>query len=662
MYSTRTMLRFLCWVVLALLLAAPSAIAQDDGVALKKKVDIDVVQKPLGLVIEYLQKITGQNIVMGFDRHGKPILTSRDLRVTIQLEEEPWEQALIKVCKAAGVLLKTYDQNVWYVYQPPLVTLDCLDQDLVTVLDSIAAQCRRNILYRAQSLGELRRAKVTLRVTSKPWHEVLQTLVQTAGIRVLVDEEEEIFIVGFPTEKVTDQQWKPWPLPDKTLRGVNDKTFDIDIHQKPLVAIADYVSQVTGKKVLVSTGEERKGYLDARLLRVSMKLDDVYWDTGIELLAEGAGASTRRIDADTILIYKNPDLVFSVDRAGLASTLLAVSRMGGFDLSVKSAVASGISVRAGLRNVTWKKVMRALVFSSGLIAREDKAGHFTVVGMQQPGKEPVGTAKPCYEAKPESGARKIKLWTEELKALQRELIVNPKIGTYYRWERLLRDVGRYRFTGKDEFGRLKILDRLESLDVMIRNAHGEAISRELHRIDENMDLALDESPRECATAFMAGVFMIAESFKFRTAGKGSREAILSKVLKCFEAMLLTEKGSKTVCRMVVDTAACFKRRGVHELGPAKKFVAKLRESQKRAETVLRFYSLGLHVEAVLFTPKRKMVILGGSIYKEGDPVGIEGASGGKVQKLKILEIHRNGGVVFEFGGTRITLTMGKGKK
>ncbi|MHC4598496.1 MAG: type II secretion system protein GspD [Planctomycetota bacterium] len=183
------------WIVVLACLA-PAALAQEDlPIEPKRLIDLDVEDKPLYAVVNYIRDLTGENIVLGKNKDGLPLDQDKTLRVTIKLEGVFWETALKLVCEKAGAKVDVLDGNVWKVYQPPEVTLALENADVRIVVDTIARISGKNIVI-GSDVGEGRR--VTLRVSNLPWLKALKTVVESVGLTVVEDQDGLVYRIDDP--------------------------------------------------------------------------------------------------------------------------------------------------------------------------------------------------------------------------------------------------------------------------------------------------------------------------------------------------------------------------------------------------------------------------------------------------------------------------------
>jgi type IV pilus assembly protein PilQ len=166
----------------------------------RKEIDIDVKEKPLAAVVDYIRTVTGENIVLGKNKDGKLIIESPEMRVTIKLEGVYWKTALRLVAEAARCQVEVIDEKVFKVFQPPVVTMVFENADVRIVVDQIARISGKNIVI-GSDVGEGKR--VTLRVANLPWMKALETVVKSVGLTVVV-EEGPVYRIADPASLIKE--------------------------------------------------------------------------------------------------------------------------------------------------------------------------------------------------------------------------------------------------------------------------------------------------------------------------------------------------------------------------------------------------------------------------------------------------------------------------
>jgi type IV pilus assembly protein PilQ len=110
-------------------------------------------------------------------------------RVTIDLEDVDWRQALELVAERAGCVVVEEVGNVLKVEKPPRVYFAFENADVVKVVDTIAKISGANIVISPDVEGT-----ITLRLKDIPWRDALEATVKTLGY-VVVEEQRGILRV-----------------------------------------------------------------------------------------------------------------------------------------------------------------------------------------------------------------------------------------------------------------------------------------------------------------------------------------------------------------------------------------------------------------------------------------------------------------------------------
>ncbi|MBK8976490.1 MAG: hypothetical protein IPM29_11285 [Planctomycetes bacterium] len=131
-------------------------------------------------VVESIQLQSGVNIVID---------GAIDERVTIDLKDVDWRQALDLVAEAAGCVVVELGPNVLKVEKPPRVFFAFENADVQNVIDTIAKISGANIVVSPQVQGS-----ITLRLRDIPWRDALEATAKTLGY-VVVEEERGILRV-----------------------------------------------------------------------------------------------------------------------------------------------------------------------------------------------------------------------------------------------------------------------------------------------------------------------------------------------------------------------------------------------------------------------------------------------------------------------------------
>lgn len=171
-----------------MLAATPVARAQDDAAETPRvkgpgEVSLDVVERPLKDVIEYIQERTETNLVLTKEAEGVP--------VTIKLKNLPWREALEVVAERAGCQIDERSANLIRIEKPPRVSFEFENADVRIVIKAIADIAGANIVVGREVEGT-----VTLSLHDIPWRVALDTIVKTLGYTIVQEDRGILRIVS----------------------------------------------------------------------------------------------------------------------------------------------------------------------------------------------------------------------------------------------------------------------------------------------------------------------------------------------------------------------------------------------------------------------------------------------------------------------------------
>lgn len=180
-------------VPLGLCLAALSPVASAQVPSLDARVDIDIVERDLSEVVQYLREKSGANIV---------VLEGGDRQVTsLKLSDVYWRDALDYATESAGCVVEEDKSGVLTISNPQRVEFVFDDQDIKEVISTIAKVANANVIVAPEVEGTVR-----LRLTDVPWRDALEQICKTRGYTV-VEERRNILRVVDPVsleqQKVT---------------------------------------------------------------------------------------------------------------------------------------------------------------------------------------------------------------------------------------------------------------------------------------------------------------------------------------------------------------------------------------------------------------------------------------------------------------------------
>lgn len=169
----------------------PAASAQVPS--LDARVDLDIVDKDLSLVVQLLRGRSGANIV---------ILEGGDNKVdALELTDVFWRDALEYAAEKAGCVVEEDKSGVLTITEPKRVSFVFDDVDLREVISTIAAVAEANVMMGPEVQGIVR-----TRLDGVPWKVALDGICKTLGFTV-VEEGRGFYRVVDPVsleqQKVT---------------------------------------------------------------------------------------------------------------------------------------------------------------------------------------------------------------------------------------------------------------------------------------------------------------------------------------------------------------------------------------------------------------------------------------------------------------------------
>lgn len=143
-------------------------------------ITLDVSDRPLDDVLEHIRTKVGVSIVT---------TPGADGRVTINLRDIPWKDALELVAENAGCIVKEESVRLYKVEKPERVTMAFTGTEIKQVIEAIAKAGNANIIV-AESVN----GSVTMVLKDQPWRDALEAVVKTSGFHV-VEEDRGILRV-----------------------------------------------------------------------------------------------------------------------------------------------------------------------------------------------------------------------------------------------------------------------------------------------------------------------------------------------------------------------------------------------------------------------------------------------------------------------------------
>ena len=173
-------------LVAAMLATAMPVVAQERAEASDEggNVTLDVKDRPLRDVIDYIREHTEVNIIVSADAEAE--------KVTISVKNLNWRKTLMLVAEKAECILEQDGPDLIKVEKPPQVSFDFQDADIRKVISVIAAYSGANIVVGQEVMGT-----ITVRLNRVPWRNALDTVARTLGF-VVVEDERSILRVTDP--------------------------------------------------------------------------------------------------------------------------------------------------------------------------------------------------------------------------------------------------------------------------------------------------------------------------------------------------------------------------------------------------------------------------------------------------------------------------------
>lgn len=161
--------------------------------SLDARIDLDIVENDLSLVVQVLRDLSGANIV---------ILEGGDQKVrALKLTDVYWRDALEFAAMSAGCVVDEDKSGVLSISRPKRVTFSYDDVDLREVISSISKLANANIVMGPEVQGIVR-----VHLSDVPWKDALEGICKTLGYTV-VEERRNFFRVVDPVsleqQKVT---------------------------------------------------------------------------------------------------------------------------------------------------------------------------------------------------------------------------------------------------------------------------------------------------------------------------------------------------------------------------------------------------------------------------------------------------------------------------
>lgn len=182
-------------LALALPLVATAAAAQ--APSLDARVNLNIADRSLEDVVAELRARSGANIVVIDPADAEKKIS--DKRVTIELNDVPWRDALDLVAEKVGGVVERRPAEILAVIRPPKVDIVTeVPTDIREVIKAIAKSAGANVVVGPEVVGT-----VDVRFQDVPWREALNVTSKSLGF-VVVEEGHGVLRVVAPS-KLEDQ-------------------------------------------------------------------------------------------------------------------------------------------------------------------------------------------------------------------------------------------------------------------------------------------------------------------------------------------------------------------------------------------------------------------------------------------------------------------------
>lgn len=182
-----------------LLLTAGRAWAEDAIDARPELITLEVTEKPLDVVLQWISRRVGVNVVTNVEEIPK---------VTIRLVNVTWQEAVQQIARRYDFVIEQRSERIWELTRPPKVRMEFQNALLTVILDALARQAGVNIVI-SDRIDAGRR--LTMKLNGVPWREALDVIVKTTGY-VWIEQEYDIIRIVSPQDVQLDMQTRLYRL------------------------------------------------------------------------------------------------------------------------------------------------------------------------------------------------------------------------------------------------------------------------------------------------------------------------------------------------------------------------------------------------------------------------------------------------------------------
>ena len=162
-------------------------IGRDGQDANDSRVTLSVKDRALVDVVKYIRDNSRVNIILSAD-------VDQDSRVTVELDEVPWREALQIVADQTECVIIKKAENLYVLKQPARITWKFQKSPIESVIDAIAKISGASIVASPEVQGN-----VHLTLTKVPWRTALDTVAKSLGF-VVVEEDFGILQIVHPSK------------------------------------------------------------------------------------------------------------------------------------------------------------------------------------------------------------------------------------------------------------------------------------------------------------------------------------------------------------------------------------------------------------------------------------------------------------------------------
>ncbi len=173
--------------------------ANVSGSEASRPLTIEVSEKPLDLVLQWIGQRSGMNITCNEEDQPK---------VTMRLINVSWQEAVEQIARKYDMVIERRSDRIWELTRPPKVRMEFQNAQLTVVLDALAAQAGVNIVISDEVSGD---RTLTMNLTGVPWREALDVIVKAMGY-VWIEQDYDIIRVVTPDSVQKDLQTRVYQL------------------------------------------------------------------------------------------------------------------------------------------------------------------------------------------------------------------------------------------------------------------------------------------------------------------------------------------------------------------------------------------------------------------------------------------------------------------